>query len=145
MIPFRQWHDEQRDKLEVQSAHKFCFAAQLQLLLMAVLLAGCGQSGPELAPVSGRVTLDGRPLEMADVVFQPDDARSPSYGRTDADGRYELGYKRGVAGALVGGHNVSISVSSELVARPPRIAQSERHAEVEPGNNEFNFDVKSEK
>jgi hypothetical protein len=112
-----------------------------------VALMGCGGSGPELAPVKGRVTLDGRPLEMADVVFQPDGAKRPSIGHTDADGRYVLAHKRGVEGALVGEHRVLITVSPEVMRNPPKIAPrfntaSELRREVIGGeDNVFDFDV----
>jgi hypothetical protein len=71
-------------------------------------------------------------------------------GRTDADGRYELAYKRGQPGALVGPHLVRISVSPELMKNPPHIAkqfdtESELHREVTSGDNEFDFDVTTEK
>jgi hypothetical protein len=119
------------------------------ILLMLAVANGCGKSGPQVAPVRGRITLDGRPLANADVTFQPDDSRRASIGRTDADGRYELAYKRGQSGAIVGRHTVRIAVSSELVRNPPPIparynTQSELHPEVEPGDNEFNFDVTTE-
>lgn len=119
-------------------------------LLLAVV-AGCGPSGPELAPVSGRVTLNGKPLETADLVFQPDESRSPSYGRTDTNGHYELFYKRGTEGAIVGPHTVRISVSHELVRNPPNIpprynTQSELRYEIKPGTeNVFDFDLKTDK
>ena len=47
---------------------------------------------PELVPVSGTVTLDGKPLSGATVTFLPVGAtRGRScYGVTGADGRYEL-------------------------------------------------------
>jgi hypothetical protein len=119
------------------------------LLLLGLLFGGCRKSGPELAPVSGRVTLNGRPLENADVVFQPDNGKSPAVARTDAEGRYELAYKRGVVGGPVGQNTVQIRVSRELVRNPPRIAarfnsQSELHREVKAGQNEFDFDVTTE-
>jgi hypothetical protein len=137
----------QRTVYQVQTLGDSAFCGRyLSLLASVLLLAGCGPSGPELAPVNGTVKLDGRPLENADVVFQPEDARSPSYGRTGPDGRYELGYKRGVAGALVGKHTVSIRVSSEVVRNPPRISPVERRVEVKSGeDNVFNFNEKSEK
>ena len=116
----------------------------LSCLVLVIVVAGCGKSGPEVAPVSGRVTVDGQPMENVDVVFQPEDARSPSYGRTDKNGHYTLGYKRGVEGALVGSHGVGISVSRELVRNPPQIKNTELRREVKPGQNEFDFDVTSE-
>ncbi len=107
---------------------------------------GCGETGPKLAPVTGRVTLDGGPLENADVFFQPDGSKSPSVGRTDANGRYELAYKRGVMGGMVGSNTVRITISSEVVANPPNIparynTESELTKEVKSGRNEINFDL----
>jgi hypothetical protein len=84
------------------------------LVLSAVLLSGCGGSGPELAPVSGHVTLDDSPMAGARIKFQPEaGGGSPSYGTADQDGHYELGYKRGQSGALIGWHTVSIERGSD--------------------------------
>ena len=119
------------------------------LLLLGLLSDGCRKSGPELAPVSGRITLAGKPLEKADIVFQPDSGKPPASGRTDAEGRYELAYKRGVMGGPVGQNTVQIRVSRELVRNPPQIAarfnsKSELRREVKAGQNEFDFDVTTE-
>ena len=108
---------------------------------------GCGQNGPELAPVTGRVTLDGRPLASADVEFQPDNMQPPSVGHTDADGRFELLYKRGVAGARLGQHTVRITVSKSVVKNAPNIPdrynkQSDLRSEVKAGEqNVFDFEL----
>ena len=85
----------------------------------------------------------------ADVQFQPDGSQRPSSGRTDADGRYELMYKRGQPGAMVGPHTVRIWVSPEVVRNPPIIAarfdtKSELHREVKAEDNVFDFDVTTE-
>jgi hypothetical protein len=122
----------------------------LSLLVLLAALTGCSKSGPQVAPVHGHVTLDGKPLNMADVMFQPDGAQRASIARTDADGHYDLVYKRGQPGALVGTHTVRISVSNENVRKPPIIAakfdvQSELRREVKSGDNEFDFDVTTEK
>jgi hypothetical protein len=95
----------------------------------ALLSAGCGSS--DVAPVSGRVTLDGEPVANARVTFQPlGSAENPnpgqgSYGITDAEGRYSLtmvGSKR--SGAVVGKHRVSIQSprgpSDQFPQAPPR-------------------------
>src|SRR4051812_48296339 len=82
------------------------------LLLLATL--GCA-GGPKVVSVSGRVTLDSKPLAGAHVNFQPvGDLNSPpgsgSYGKTDADGRYTLRLiQPDRPGAVVGKHKVSIS------------------------------------
>jgi hypothetical protein len=117
----------------------FCFA------LVVISNAGCSKSGPELAPVSGRITLDGKPLEKADVLFQPG-SQPPSSGRTDADGRYVLAYKRGVMGGHVGSNSVQITISPDVVPNPPNIParynyESKLTYEIKSGQNEFNFDL----
>lgn len=64
-------------------------------VLLLGLTAGCGgkqYSGPTLVPVSGTVTLDGKPLANATVSFVPV-GTTPGrtcYGATGPDGRYEL-------------------------------------------------------
>lgn len=84
-------------------------ARGLWLMLAAALLGGCNGSGPEVAPVTGRVTLDGAPLAGARIRFQPEATEgSPSYGTADLDGNFVLGYKRGQQGALVGWHTVRV-------------------------------------
>jgi hypothetical protein len=127
----------------------FKLAGLLWPLLLVGFAIGCGQSGPDLAPVKGRVTLDGRPLDTVDVVFQPNNGDPPSTSRTDADGHYEMLYKRGLMGARIGEHTVRIEFTSNIVANPPNIPdrynkQSELRREVKSGNNEFDFELKSE-
>ena len=121
----------------------------LWMLLLICVAAGCGKSGPEVAPVKGRVTLDGRPLSTVDIVFQPEDGKPPATSRTDEEGNYELLYKRGQNGAPVGQHTVRVALTSGIVAKPPNIpakynTASELHREVKSGNNEIDFDLKSE-
>jgi len=120
------------------------------LLVLLAAVAGCAKSGPQIAPVHGRVMLDGKPLNFADVTFQPDDSQRISSGQTGPDGKYELAYKRGQRGAIVGPHTVRISVSHENVRNPPIIAarfdtKSELQREVKAGDNEFDFEVTTEK
>jgi len=120
-----------------------------QLLLLTILV-GCGTSGVQVAPVSGRVTFDGQPLAAAELLFQPDGNQRPSRGRTDAEGHYDLAYKRGQEGAIVGKHTVQITISREVNKNAPILAarfntQSELRREVIPGPNEFDFDVTGEK
>ena len=116
------------------------------LLLLGLLCNGCRKSGPELAPVSGRVTLSGKPLENADVVSSQKMGNRPhSLARTRRV-TMSLAYKRGVMGGPVGQNLVQIRVSREIVHNPPIIAakfnsKSELHREVKAGQNEFDFDV----
>jgi hypothetical protein len=76
--------------------------------------------------------------------------KSPSFGRTNDEGHYELGYKRGTPGALVGNHTVQIMVVTEQTGGPqlvpPRYnTESELRREVKAGeDNVIDFDLKSE-
>lgn len=85
-------------------------------MALPIALAGCG-SGETLVPVSGRITLNGKPLAGVHVSFQPRSrvpvaasAGSASFGVTDSDGRYTL---RTVTtdqpGAVPGQHEVRLS------------------------------------
>jgi hypothetical protein len=65
-----------------------------EFVLVACLIAGChsAPAGPKLEPVSGTITLDGKPLAAADLIFVPqgDTKGQSGVARTDADGKYEL-------------------------------------------------------
>ncbi len=77
------------------------------------IAAGCG--GTPFVPVSGRVTLDGKPVEGATVLFQPkvsdpNAVAVGSIGKTGPDGGYTLAViARGNDGAVAGTHHVTIS------------------------------------
>lgn len=63
-------------------------------------------------PVKGKVTLGGQPLEGAVVMFTPKSG-SPSAGRTNSSGEYELVFSRDYKGAEMGEHIVTISTFQE--------------------------------
>ena len=128
-------------------------------LLVSLLAAGCGGSGPALAPVEGRVTLDGKPLPGARVEFDPDtelvaygkSSSSTSYGTTDSGGRYQLKYTGEQDGAMVGKHlvristrNMTVDAEGKEVLVPEQLptkynVKSELTAEVKPGSNKIDF------
>jgi hypothetical protein len=93
------------------------------LLWMLVALAGCGQGLP-VAPASGVVLLDGTPLANASVTTQPIATDSPnpgpgSFGRTDAEGRFELEVvKPAIRGAIIGEHRVLIRPANAPAIAP---------------------------
>jgi len=113
------------------------------------LVAGCGKTGPDTAPVSGRITLDGNPIENTDVTFESTGSRMQSSGHTDKDGHYELIYKRGVVGGMIGENTVRISTNSEVVKGANKFhenynVKSGLKREVKSGNNTIDFDLKSD-
>jgi hypothetical protein len=80
-------------------------------LLLLATAAGCGPSRPALLPAEGVVTLDGKPLAEASVVFQPAGGGRPATGITDANGRFKVGTFKPHDGALPGMHVVTVAKS----------------------------------
>jgi hypothetical protein len=109
---------------------------------LTYLMASCA---PGYSTVSGRVTLDGKPLRGAMVGFYPETGRG-SFGTTDAAGRYELMYTTKKVGVPPGQCVVRITTGDANTPEklPARYHEdSELTAEVKPGDNVFDFDLKS--
>jgi hypothetical protein len=106
---------------------KLCLAASA-----LILLSGCSSKPYELAPVSGVVTLDGKPVPGTVVNFQPmaENGKTPgpgSTGRCDETGHYVLQTIRDEPGAAAGTHRVRIysyspesPVSQDSDSGPPK-------------------------
>jgi hypothetical protein len=132
----------------------WCLFGPWCLVLGAFLLSGCGgPEHPDVGRVSGVVTLDGQPLAEATVMFQPTQGRA-SIATTDSAGKYSLTYLDGVPGALLGAHKVIIRTEIPGEDGQPPIAkeklpkkyheQTELTAEVKPGSNTFDFELKGQ-
>lgn len=134
----------------------------LGLALAWGLLVGCGgTTGPEVADVSGIVTMDGKPLPNAQVQFVPDGSEQgrPSWGKTDEEGYYALQYSSEQSGAVLGEHLVRINTGGDaeedeygnVMSGPkPETVPAKYNVNttlkrtVEPGSNEINFELDSE-
>jgi hypothetical protein len=92
--------------------------ARAWCLLAAALAAGCeveappapAPIGPKLLPVTGRITVDGKPLPGAEVVFSPSfsDSGTHSIGETKADGTFALSFLY-QPGTAAGDYRVMVS------------------------------------
>ena len=86
------------------------------ILILFVVFAGCGQS--TYPPVSGKVTMDGKPVPSVTVVFTPvgsPSAPTPgpySSGITDEQGNYTLRTRRDDDGAVPGPHRVGVEYAN---------------------------------
>jgi len=79
-------------------------ASTMVVVLLSVV--GCAR-GPTFAPVSGTVTMAGKPLENVQVEFWPQVSGPRSIGMTDKEGRYTLTSDNGEnVGAVVGSHKI---------------------------------------
>jgi hypothetical protein len=140
----------------------FAFAHFGQLFLAAaVCVVGAAGCQGEVVPVSGRVTLDGKPLANAVVTFQPigsgpsaETTTTGSVGRTDSEGRFVLRLvSPEQSGAAVGGHVVTINRSTEGIDEaaaenaplPLAWRNGSQQFRVPPGGTrEATFDIKAE-
>ncbi len=123
-------------------------------LFLSVCLIGCGD---QLSQVEGTVTLDDEPLEGALVRFTPKQGGRPSVGKTDKKGRYKLMFSLDNPGVTPGVHVVRISTEANSgdpktgrpIYIPERVppkynVQSELVEEVVSGEQEINFNLKTE-
>lgn len=123
----------------------------LTLSIAAALLSGaCNQQkGPVVAPVSGTVTLDGKPLAGAGVIFKTDGARK-SVAFTNEAGEFQLNYFRETMGAAVGEHQVVITTADSEAEIPESLParynqETTLTRTVEAGKeNVFQFELTSD-
>jgi hypothetical protein len=74
---------------------------------VVLMSGGCGPRRPTTVPVRGTVMLNGRPLEGATILFQPE-AGTPGRAVTSSDGSFTLTTFEEGDGALVGRHRVAV-------------------------------------
>jgi hypothetical protein len=129
---------------------------------LAVALAGCGGGSYKTVPVSGRVTLDNKPLANAIITFVPEaatgvnDPTPSSVGITGEDGTYSLALNTDgkTKGAVVGKHKIIIVVGSGTSTEATRTFHKQlpqrynRNTELTcdvpgGGRSDANFDLKS--
>lgn len=128
------------------------------LLLVAacyLMLAAAGCGGGHGASVTGRVTLDGKPLDTGTVTFHPEDEGPTAYGGIHPDGSYQV--KTGTQQGLPPGeYRVTVMASTEPptdgpsvpgeMITPPRYAdpaQSGLRCTVERGANQYDIPLTS--
>ena len=111
---------------------RFGFRRVVVSMVGALLLAspGCGKGrkGPvlDLTPVTGMVTLDGKPLADADVGFYLQGTVPAGYfgsgARTDADGKFQLlcGAEQG---AVPGAYKVTVSRITDAQGDPVQTSE----------------------
>jgi len=92
------------------------------VIVGALLVGGCG-SGAKLVPVAGTVTLDGQPLPVGSVTFQPE--AGPGNANQEVpvgkivDGKYEL-TTHGKKGAPPGKYKVVVVSNNFSGDNPPK-------------------------
>jgi hypothetical protein len=80
----------------------------LMFSLLLVATPGCGSKHPDIVPVSGTVTIDGKPLTLGAVTVSPQGHR-PSTGTIDENGRFILSCFEPGDGVLKGTHLATVA------------------------------------
>ena len=80
-----------------------------------LLMLACSREVPRTYPVSGTVTLDGKPLAGVGVMLQPKLGGSFGYGESNADGTFTISTFEIGDGAIPGEHGVIIKDSASAV------------------------------
>jgi hypothetical protein len=113
---------------------------------VAVLIGSSGCGGPAMATVRGKVTCKGKAVAQAHLIFSPvprspedREPGKPATGFTDDNGEYTLSTFKAYDGALVGPHEVTISLDETNPARCARMKKV--NFEVKRGDNEINIEL----
>lgn len=122
----------------------------------SLALVGCAES--ETVKVKGTVTLDGKPVDRAEVMFLPAGGRMAT-GVTNSEGKFELSTNAAGDGAVPGEHKVTI-VEHYEAGKPPPMTPGPLKTRFPPqysdplqtpfsatvqrdGKNDFQFDMNS--
>jgi hypothetical protein len=136
-------------------------AGRVCLLVLATLALtplACGQSGPEMARVTGTVTYQSKPVMKGTVSFvSTDPNRRNATGQLDPNGYYKLQTETAGDGAELGDYQVTIYSHDEpILDYKPKVPikverkvpekyenpkTSELKRTVKGGSNEFNFEL----
>lgn len=116
------------------------FRLSIGALLAMVVFTGCGRSGPEVVPVEGTLTLDGKPLASKTLLFTPIGG-TPGHGAggsSNAEGRYTLravvpGATRDYPGIPPGRYRVTVFEPMLPGGAPAEEQGGEPAAAVGPG------------
>lgn len=122
----------------------------LGLMASALLVGlGCGDGRPTRVPISGTVTIDGKPLKFGSVLFVPPAGR-PAGGALDANGRYELSCDEKGDGTMLGEYKVAVTGVESLGEHAQRWHAPQKYrdaqtsgltATVEGPRDDLNFEI----
>ena len=121
------------------------------IAVMCLIIPGCGND-LNLGQVTGKVTLDGKPVPNAFITFEPQFGGRPAMAKSDESGAYELQFNQSNSGALIGEHHVRISTEDrtpddklipEIIPKAYRSAEGFIPVTVNSGNNVIDLELKS--
>lgn len=96
-------------------------------ILLLAATVGCGDQHPGIVPVSGRVTIDGKPLTVGQIKVMPKGHR-PSLGAIDETGRFTLSCFEIGDGVLTGTHLATVAAIEPIDERSNRWHAPKKYA-----------------
>ncbi|MCA8995874.1 MAG: carboxypeptidase regulatory-like domain-containing protein [Planctomycetaceae bacterium] len=109
--------------------------------LAVSLFAGCGGQRPNYADlnllnVTGTITLDGKPVPDAIVIFEDVEHGTQSYGITNSSGRYSLMFNSEQSGVMPGEKIVRMGTTIKILGLNSSEGEGESEGETgEEGNS----------
>jgi hypothetical protein len=101
------------------------FITAVSSLGIVSAIAGCGRDSIDVVPVTGRVLVDGEPLQAksGNVAFVPDKAKGNTstiepIGYLDEEGNYTLYYAQGKKGAPPGWYRIQVAAALQHEEHP---------------------------
>lgn len=124
----------------VSCTHERLRADQLVFLLFALvgLSSGCSEGRPERVAVSGRVTIDGAPLQHGSVQFMPAEGRLAG-GSLDDQGRFVLTCYEKDDGVIPGKYKVRVLGTEPIGEVAQRWHAPMKYSKVETSGIEFDL------
>jgi hypothetical protein len=97
------------------------------VLTFAMVWAAIGCGGRKPVKVEGVVTIEGKPVEGASVVFHPVDTREgvTANGTTEADGSFKMYTQNYGQGAFPGDYKVTVQLFAKIVREVPQPGDTE--------------------
>lgn len=139
--------------VESQISRLFVMGALKYLMLVPCLsLLGCGEAGVKLIPVSGVISLEGKPLPNVSVSFRPDESKGNKQGgylpvgNADQAGKFTLTTTSG-PGAPAGWYKVVVTpiltVTGGELPKPTPLPYNAKYAD--PDKTDLSVEVGSGK
>jgi hypothetical protein len=84
-----------------------CHRSLYVVIVLVPACIGCHKSGPAIAPVKGKVLLDGKPMTKGTVITMPAAGRGAK-SPIASDGSFQIGTFTKTDGAIVGTHRAAV-------------------------------------
>lgn len=100
------------------------------ILMVPLLgLAGCGEGGPKIVPVSGVVLIDGAPLSYGHIQVIPTGWR-PASGGISSSGRFTLTTNVQGDGVAVGTHKIAILAGESITPEQTKWHAPKKYSDI---------------